>query len=327
VRPRQEILKWEARWSRPAGIAALLGVLALLVAGVAASAATGEGDAAALRAYHAHSGDEALSGALQAVGFALFAIPMFFLFRADQARSSRVRGQLIGLIVIAPLFLAVSSGLSVVARDEAANQFVAGKAESTLTAKEANEKCSTERKEKGAKSFGEEFEPSAGGTALAACEDRKVEDDEASNAISSASIAGATSGFGIAGGLGIAVAFFYTCLWAMRTGLLGRFWASLGMALGVTVLLGIILLPMIWFIYIGLLFLGWVPRGRPPAWAAGEAVPWPTPGEKAAESLEASEPPEEDEVPDTDPSALPPPNGNGSSNPSDSGPRKRKQRD
>ena len=76
----------------------------------------------------------------------------------------------------------------------------------------------------------------------------------------------------------------------MRTGLLGRFWASLGMALGVTVLLGIILLPMIWFIYIGLLFMGWVPGGRPPAWAAGEAVPWPTPGEKAAESLEASEP-------------------------------------
>jgi hypothetical protein len=325
VRPRQQILKWEARWSRPSGIAALLGVVALIVAGVAASAATGEGDAAALRAFHAHSSDEALSGALQAVGFALFAVPLFFLFRADQARSSKVRGQLIGLVVIAPLFLAVSSGLSVVARGEAADQFIAGKAESTLTAKEAGEKCSTERKEKGAKSFGEEFEPSAGGTALSACEDRKVEDDEASNAISNASIAGATSGFGIAGGLGVAVAFFYTCLWAMRTGLLGRFWASLGMALGVTVLLGIILLPMIWFIYIGLLFFGWVPGGRPPAWAAGEAVPWPTQGEKAAKSLEASEP-DEDDDPDADPPALPPSNGNGSSDPGDDAPRKRKQR-
>jgi hypothetical protein len=325
VRPRQEILKWEARWSRPAGVGALLGVAALLVAGVAAAAATGEGDAAALRAFHAHSSDEAISGALQALGFALFAIPLFFLFRADEARSSRVRGQLIGLVVIAPLFLAVSSGLSVVARGEAADQFVAGKAESTLTAKEANEKCSTESKEKGAKSFGEEFEPSGGGTSLAACETRKVEDDEASNAISNASLAGATSGFGIAGGLGVAIAFFYTCLWAMRTGLLGRFWASLGMALGVTVLLGIILLPMIWFIYIGLLFLGWVPGGRPPAWAAGEAVPWPTPGEKAAKSLEASEP-EDDDDPDADPPALPPPNGNGNSDPGDDAPRKRKQR-
>jgi hypothetical protein len=324
VRPRQEILKWEARWSRPAGIAALLGVVALIVAGVAASAATGEGDAAALRAYHAHSSDEALSGALQAVGFALFAVPLFFLFRADQARSSRVRGQLIGLVVIAPLFLAVSSGLSVVARGEAADQFVAGKATSTLTAKEANEKCVTERKEKGAKSFGEEFEPSGGSTSLAACEDRKLEDDEASNAISDASLAGATSGFGVAGGLGVAIAFFYTCLWAMRTGLLGRFWASLGMALGVTVLLGIILLPMIWFIYIGLLLTGWVPRGRPPAWAAGEAIPWPTPGEKAAKSLEASEP--EDDDPEAGPPALPPPNGNGNSDPGDA-PRKRKQRD
>ena len=325
MRPRHEILKWEARWSRPAGIAALLGVLALLVAGIAAAAATGEGDAAALRAFHAHSSNEALSGALQAIGFALFAVPLFFLFRADQARSSKVRGQLIGLVVIAPLFLSVSSGLSVVARGEAADQFVAGKATSTLTTKEANEKCSTERKEKGAKSFGEEFEPSGGGTALSACEDRKVEDDEASNAISDASLAGATSGFGVAGGLGVAIAFFYTCLWAMRTGLLGRFWASLGMALGVTVLLGIILLPMIWFIYIGLLLIGWVPGGRPPAWAAGKAVPWPTPGEKAAKSLEASEP-DEDDDPDADPPALPPPNGNGNSGPSDDAPRKRKQR-
>jgi len=322
VRPRQEILKWEARWSRPAGIAALLGVVALLAAGVAASAATGEGDAAALRAFHAHSSAEALSGALQAIGFALFAIPLFFLFRADQARSSKVRGQLIGLVVIAPLFLAVSSGLSVVARGEAADQFVAGKATSTLTVREANEKCVTERKENGAKSFGEEFEPSGGGTSLAACEDRKLEDDEASNAISDASLAGATSGFGVAGGLGVAIAFFYTCLWAMRTGLLGRFWASLGMALGVTVLLGIILLPMIWFIYIGLLFMGWVPGGRPPAWAAGEAVPWPTPGEKAAESLEASEP----DADVGDPPALPPADGNGDSGPG-GGPRKRKQRD
>ena len=29
-----------------------------------------------------------------------------------------------------------------------------------------------------------------------------------------------------------------------------------------------------------------LPGGRPPAWAAGEAIPWPTPGEKAAADLE-----------------------------------------
>ena len=67
----------------------------------------------------------------------------------------------------------------------------------------------------------------------------------------------------------------------MRVGLLTRFWGSLGMALGVAALLLLVQFTMIWFIYFGLLLLGRLPGGRPPAWAAGEAVPWPTPGEKA----------------------------------------------
>ena len=67
----------------------------------------------------------------------------------------------------------------------------------------------------------------------------------------------------------------------MRTGLLTRFWGSLGMALGVAALLLLVQFTMIWFIYFGLLLLGRLPGGRPPAWAAGEAIPWPTPGEKA----------------------------------------------
>jgi hypothetical protein len=57
------------------------------------------------------------------------------------------------------------------------------------------------------------------------------------------------------------------------------------MALGVTVLLGIILFLLLWLVYLGLLIGGWVPRGRPPAWAAGEAVPWPSAGEKVAAEL------------------------------------------
>jgi hypothetical protein len=63
----------------------------------------------------------------------------------------------------------------------------------------------------------------------------------------------------------------------MRTGLLTRFWGSLGLALG-AVFVFFTLFTLIWFIYLGLLFAGWVPGGRPPAWAAGEAMPWPKGG-------------------------------------------------
>jgi hypothetical protein len=60
------------------------------------------------------------------------------------------------------------------------------------------------------------------------------------------------------------------------------------MVAGVGILLGSIflLVPYVFFVYFGLLALGLVPGGRPPAWEAGEAVPWPTPGEKAAAELE-----------------------------------------
>lgn len=291
-RSKEEILAWEKRWALPAAAAALLSVAVLIAGAGVGSSVSGDGNAEILRSVHVHDSSQTVSGILQAIGFLLFVAPLAYLFRADQARASRVRGQLIGLVVAAPLFLAVSTVLGTSAKSEGAKEFVAGNAKSTLSPKKANEECTSQRKDEGAKEFGEEFEPAKGGTALAACEKRKVEDDEASNAVTEASLAGAATGFGIAGGLGLAFGFFYVSLWAMRTGLLGRFWASLGMAQGVAVLIGFILLPMVWFVYIGLLIAGWVPGGKPPAWTEGEAVPWPTPGEKAAGELEPSEPTE-----------------------------------
>ena len=73
----------------------------------------------------------------------------------------------------------------------------------------------------------------------------------------------------------------YTCLYAMRVGLLPRFWGSLGMALGAVSFL-FFQFALLWFVYLGILLLGRVPGGKPPAWEAGEAIPWPTPGDKAA---------------------------------------------
>src|SRR6201999_4068809 len=94
------------------------------------------------------------------------------------------------------------------------------------------------------------------------------------------------TGFELAGRIGLAFALGYSCLWAMRVGLLTRFWGSLGIALGVAALLLIPQFTMIFFIYFALLLVGKLPRGRPPAWAAGEAIPRPTPGERMAKEIE-----------------------------------------
>jgi hypothetical protein len=48
---------------------------------------------------------------------------------------------------------------------------------------------------------------------------------------------------------------------------------------------------LLWFIYLGFLLIGRVPGGKPPAWESGEAIPWPTPGEKAAAEIS---PPDEE---------------------------------
>jgi hypothetical protein len=87
--------------------------------------------------------------------------------------------------------------------------------------------------------------------------------------------------------LGLIVAMVYVPLQAMRVGLLSRFFATLGMALGASTLFIVpslsLLALALWFGWLGFLILGRTPQGRPPAWETGEAMPWPKPGERPAE--------------------------------------------
>lgn len=294
MRNKAEILEWERRWAVPAGLATLVGLALVIGSAFAISGVSGSGDAEVLRSAHEHSSSVTLAAILQAAGFVFLVAPLVFLFKAVAARSDRVRYQLIGLVVAAPLFLSVAAALNAVATNDAATAFVAGDAKPGIGAKAASADCRAEQKELGAEEFGEEHEGTSASTALERCAETTVADDEASNAISEASTHDAAIGFGLGGRIGLAFSLLYSCLYGMRTGLLTRFWGSLGMALGVAALLLLVQFTMIWFIYFGLLLLGRLPGGKPPAWDAGEAVPWPTPGEKAAESLEATEPAEGD---------------------------------
>ncbi len=315
---RAEELEWESRWLVPVGIVTLVAVAVLIGSAVVIGGVTGDGEAELLRSAHERASSVTLASVLEGIGFVMLLAPLYLLFRAAAARSDKVRYQLIGLVVAAPLFFAISAVLNGVATNEAADNYLAGGAKSTLSPSEAADECRDERKDLGAKEFGEEFDRGADPTAD--CRKTKVEDDEASNAISEASTRGAATGFALGGRLGLAVAMVYSCLWAMRVGLLSRFWGSLGMALGIAALLLLVQFVLIFFIYFGLLLLGRVPGGRPPAWAAGEAVPWPTPGENAAAELEPQGPGEEAE----------PGEGTAGPDPGDSPDgvrRKRKQRD
>jgi len=110
-------------------------------------------------------------------------------------------------------------------------------------------------------------------------------DDAAQNAIDEAPLRSVATGFGLGGAIGFAFGMAYSCFHAMRAGLLTRFWGTLGMALGVVSFL-FFQFALLWFIYLGILISGRIPGGRPPAWEAGEAIPWPTKGEEIAGSGE-----------------------------------------
>jgi len=323
------------------GLITVLGVLAVIAALFLFSPVHGEHSSELLLSAHEHSSTVILASVIQAIGFLLLTAPLYFLFRAALARSDRMRRQFVGVILVGPLFFAISAVCTGIALNEAADEFAKGEAKPTITMEKAHEECVKEEEDKGAKAFGEKYD--SGASPLKDCETQERENDAADNARGDSTFTAPATGFELAGRIGLAFALGYSCLWAMRVGLLTRFWGSLGIAVGVAALLLIPQFTMIFFIYFALLLIGKLPRGRPPAWAAGEAVPWPTPGERMAKELEpkdggpepgeggdtpgagsAGELPEGIEAPE--PETAPEPDGDGSPGTSPGGPSRKKRK-
>src|SRR6188472_981467 len=268
---RRAQLDWEERWSRPTAMATLASVIFVIAAIVVATqgVGSGSGDSGLLRDVDQHAAAQMISSILQAIGVGLLAAPLYYLFRAANSRSDRMRGQLVGVVIAAPLFLAALAILSGISTLHAASDFVSNEVPRLM----------------------------AKGVAL----DSDRANEIANDTISEAPLRPLAAGFGLGGQLGFAVAMVYTCLYAMRVGLLPRFWGSLGMALGAVSFI-FFQFAMLWFLYVALLLIGRVPGGKPPAWASGEAIPWPTPGEKTAAQLEEGEAEMEPaELPTSDP--------------------------
>src|SRR3954451_983639 len=253
--PRRVQLAWEARWSLPTAFAAFAAIGFVIAAIVVATQGVGGsgGDSELLRQVDEHRSAELISGILQAIGVGLLAVPLYYLFRSAKARSDRMRGQLVGVVIAAPLFLAVLAILSGVSTLHAASDFVGNEVPHLL----------------------------AKGVKLNSDHANEI----ANETISEAPLRPLAAGFGFGGQIGFVVAMVYTCLYAMRVGLLTRFWGSLGMALGAVSFL-FFQFALLWFVYLGILLLR--KGSQPPAWASGEPVPGPTPGDKAAAAMESS---------------------------------------
>jgi Domain of unknown function (DUF4386) len=120
---------------------------------------------------------------------------------------------------------------------------------------------------------------------------REVQNEEVADDLSKGPVRTLGISLIAAGTVGLAFWFVTGSLNAMRVGLLTRFIGVLGIIIGPALLI-ISPTPMVmafWLIAVGVLFLGFWPRGIPPAWPAGEAVPWPSATAQRASS--EAEPP------------------------------------
>ena len=292
-----EILERERRFSRPAGIAAILGAI-LTIAGLFIRGSALDGDSTSELLLDAATGDadgQLMLGAVTSgLGLILLAVPLTLLFLAARDRSERVRGAFLYLAATGAILLAVGGIVNNTAYLNAADDFAAEEEQSSalpsgtlLAQAETTVEATTAGEDDGA----------ATSTSESSSEEDEEEDanDRARDAIKDASGFSVSAGLQLAGTFAFAIGFFYTSLWAMRTGLMTRFWGSLGMACAVVFVLivpsspPIIIFQLVWFMALGFMLLGvWV-GGRPPAWETGTAVPWLKPGE---------EPPGEDGDPD-----------------------------
>ena len=301
---------------RPAGILSIVGVFLIAIGlGLRISALNADGAADALLELNADDlGGRLLLGAIvSGLGYLCLGAPLTYIFLAASARSERVRNGLVGLSVIGVVFLAIGGVVSSAALSSAADDFAASEAErssappeSSPAADAAAEKEDTAPGELGASedeggaAKGETTveatttttETNAGSEtdSASSAEDAEDEaDDRAEDAIKDAPGYGIGGILGLVGTLGFAIGYFYTSLWGMRTGLLTRFWGSLGMACSVVFVLlaqgapEILFFQELWFAVIGLMLIGFWVGGRPPAWEAGTALPWPGRREQAAE--------------------------------------------
>lgn len=294
---KQELLAFQDRWVRPAGMLAILGALLFAAALVLQQPGVGDDDAERLENFHDHATQLILSqGILQCIAMLMFTAPLYVLFKCAQGRAEQVKTALVGFAFIGPVLFGASAVILTLGLNDVSDRFVEQVQAKEREARErattaAGEQPEGEEQGKGGQAAKGQTTTSPTTTtpeattttpATPAEAEESAAEDLADDLIDDSGTVQTGALLRFPAILGLVVGMIYIPLWAMRTGLLTRFWATLGMALGASLILipfGIIGVVM-WFAAIGLMLAGWWPRPRPPAWEAGVAIPWPRPGEE-----------------------------------------------
>ena len=291
---KEELLAFQARWMRPAGISAILGGLVIAASLPLQPSGSGDDDAERLTKFAGEKTELIVGqGILIGVAVLLFIPALYVLIRSAQGRSPRVRRAMISLAFIGPLLFSISGVFVAVGLNDVAQKFVdQAPAKEQQARDQATAAPTTKAQPK--TTTGTTTSPQTTTTTPRTPDQAatKARDDFASDVLDDSSVLQVGSAMRFVGLLSLVFALIYIPLWSMRTGLLTRFWAMLGLALGVSLLLvpiGIFGL-VFWFVIIGLMLAGWWIQPLPPAWDAGEAIPWPSRADQMGPPSGESEP-------------------------------------
>jgi hypothetical protein len=259
----QDQLQWEARFGRPAALAAFAAGLLLLVATVVLQSILddrrGVEPLPDFLLSVADSPDTLiLQTVTQALG-ALCLIPVFYyLFRATIHRVPRIPRWFVYVILLGPAIYALSQVLGALDRVDVAEMFADRDYSFDNPDDERLERCPALRGELGDDCAQELLQENPNTAALI---------------------------LSLAGMVFVAFMYVMVPLRARRAGLLSQFMAILGVIAGVLLVLQLVpIVPVViqafWLGAVGALFLGNWPGGRGPAWESGEPDPWPGAAER-----------------------------------------------
>ena len=339
---REAVIEREQRFARPAAFSAFLGS-ALLIAGVGVRLTIPQESNASdqLISFSNHGQALIVSGVLQAAGLILAAAPPAYLLYAAAARNPRVRAGFVSFCIVGPLLFGVQTIVANTALKNAGDNYKANQQTETkknfsvlkqaISGPKADPSSidqvslynsdTPENKAEVQLTNGDFYYvtfPADQESALNDSLDKaNVDSSEDSNGKPGDAYANHlaidSSGYKLAGNLalpaGIMMIFavVYPALQAYRVGLISRLLSTLGAIAAAT----LILLPLapaligMWISWLGLTYLGRVPKGRAPAWDAGVAIPWPRPGRPAPDDA-AIEGTAREVDPDAPPASNPP---------------------
>ncbi len=242
---KEQALQWEAKWARPAALAAFFAAV-LLIAQIVLLQTVIEDrpDIEAIPDFLLSVDENPAmligSRAAQAVAALLVGAVFYYLFRALQTRGAGVPSWFKYLIILGPVLYAIGLVAGALGQVDVASEF-------------------------------------ADGTPIR----DQAGDDRAEQLLEDNASAGVFA-INFAGQVVTAFLFVMLPLRARRVGLMSPFMGILGVVAGALLVLQIVpVVPVIiqafWLGALGSLIIGNWPGGRGPAWESGEAEPWPTP--------------------------------------------------